>query len=68
MPQATRFLKVVGIEPYERGYPPIAKSWQRNRDGFIRLFGYPTEIRRIIYITNAIESFNIGLRKIRLIS
>jgi transposase-like protein len=47
-----------GLDPsvceLERGYPPIAKSWQRNRDGFIRLFDYPTEIRRIIYITNAI--------------
>ena len=29
-----------------------------------RLFDYPAEIRKMIYTTNAIESFNSALRKV----
>ncbi len=45
-------------------YPPIAQIWRRNWDRIIPFFDYPPEIRRIIYTTNAIESVNMGLRKI----
>ena len=41
-------------------YPPISQSWRRNWS----LFDYPPEIRKVIYTTNAIESVNMGLRKI----
>jgi putative transposase len=45
-------------------YPPIAQIWRRNWDRIIPFFDYPTEIRRIIYTTNAIEFVNMSLRKI----
>ena len=45
-------------------YPLIAKSWRANWSRIIPMFGYPEEIRRAIYTTNAIESLNMSLRKI----
>lgn len=45
-------------------YPSIVQSWRRNWVRIIPFFGYPPEIRRIIYTTNAIESVNMSLRKI----
>lgn len=45
-------------------YPSIAPIWRRNWSRIIPFFDYPPEIRRIIYTTNAIESVNMGLRKI----
>ena len=45
-------------------YPPIGQSWRRNWEQVIPFFAYPAEIRKIIYITNAIESLNMSLRKI----
>lgn len=45
-------------------YPPIIKSWKANWPRVIPFFDYPPEIRKIIYTTNAIESVNMGLRKI----
>lgn len=43
-------------------YPTINKSWRNNWDNLITIFDYPEEIRRIIYITNAIESLNSVLK------
>lgn len=45
-------------------YPSIVQSWRRNWSRVIPFFDYPSEIRRVIYTTNAIESMNISLRKI----
>lgn len=45
-------------------YPSIGQSWRRNWIRVIPFFGYPAEIRKVIYTTNAIESVNMGLRKI----
>jgi putative transposase len=45
-------------------YPMIAKSWRLNWTRLRTFFGYPSEIRKIIYTTNAIESLNNGLRKV----
>ena len=45
-------------------YPLIAKSWRNNWAHLVPMFGYPDEIRRAIYTTNAIESLNMSLRKI----
>lgn len=44
-------------------YPSIERSWRRNWDNIITLFDYPSEIRKIIYTTNAIESLNSVIRK-----
>jgi putative transposase len=45
-------------------YPSIVQSWRRNWERIIPFFDYPPEIREVIYTTNAIESLNMGLRKI----
>jgi putative transposase len=44
-------------------YPQISKSWRSNWHNLIAIYDYPAEIRRIIYITNAIESLNSVIRK-----
>lgn len=45
-------------------HAPIAQSWRRNWVRIIPFFDYPSEIRKVIYTTNAIESVNMSLRKI----
>lgn len=45
-------------------YPSIVKSWRGNWARIIPFFDYPPEIRKVIYTTNAIESMNMGLRKV----
>jgi transposase-like protein len=49
---------------WNRKYPKIAASW---RDRWVNLstyFKYPSEVRKLIYTTNAIENFNRQLRKV----
>ena len=49
---------------WSKQYPSAVKVWN---DTFVyvqRLFDYPAEIRKMIYTTNAIESFNSALRKV----
>jgi transposase-like protein len=45
-------------------YLPIGKSWRRNWLRRTPFFDYPPEIRKVIYITNAIESVIMSLRKL----
>ena len=45
-------------------YPKISCSWRDNWPNLCTYFKYPLEIRRLIYITNAIEGFNRQLRKV----
>ena len=52
------------IDGLSAGCPPIAQNWRRDWVPIIPFFDYPPEVRRIIYTTNAIESVNMGLRKI----
>ena len=40
------------------------KSWRNNWEEIATFFKYPQEIRRIIYITNAMEGYNRQLRKV----
>lgn len=47
-----------------KDYPSIVKSWRGNWARIIPFFDYPPEIRKVIYTTNAIESMNMGLRKV----
>jgi len=51
-------------EKWDRKYASIALMWRRNWERVAVFFAYPEEIRRVIYTTNAIESVNMGLRKI----
>jgi putative transposase len=45
----------------DASHPTIARSWRNNWERIIPLFSYPTEIRKAIYTTNAIESLNMSL-------
>jgi putative transposase len=45
-------------------YPTIGKTWRDRWVNVIPFFGYPKDIRKAIYTTNAIESLNMSLRKI----
>ncbi|EDS6428887.1 IS256 family transposase [Salmonella enterica subsp. enterica] len=43
-------------------YPQISKSWHAHRENLNTFFGYPPDIRKAIYTTNAIESLNSVIR------
>lgn len=49
---------------WDEKYPTISVSWRNNWERIVPLFGYPPEIRKVIYTTNAIESLNMSLRKV----
>ena len=51
-------------EHWGEQYPAIAPGWERNWERLTPFFGYPPEIRKVVYTTNAIESLNYSLRKI----
>jgi transposase-like protein len=44
-------------------YPLAVKSWDNNWEHLTAFLDYPEEIRKLIYTTNIIESFNASLRK-----
>ncbi|WBB97225.1 IS256 family transposase [Solwaraspora sp. WMMA2080] len=50
--------------PLGRRYPAAVAVWERAWDRFTPFLAFPPEVRRIIYTTNAIESFNYQIRKI----
>jgi len=50
--------------PLGRKYPAAIATWTRAWDRFVPFFEFPPELRKIIYTTNAIESFNYQIRKI----
>ena len=43
-------------------YPQISRSWQANWPDPATFFAYPTDIRKVIYTTNAIGSLNSVIR------
>lgn len=45
-------------------YPSISKQWMGNWERLAVFYGYPPEIRKVIYTTNAIESVNDSLRRV----
>lgn len=49
-------------ETWDHRYPQISRSWQANGNNLSTFFEYPTEIRKVIYTTNAIESLNSVIR------
>ncbi len=44
-------------------YPQLSRSWRSHWHNLNTLFGYPEDICRAIYTTNAIESMNSVVRK-----
>lgn len=49
---------------WDATYPMISRLWSAHWEQITPFFAYPTEIRRVIYTTNAIESLNRSLRKV----
>lgn len=45
-------------------YAIAVRSWENNWDELAAFFAFPSEIRRVIYTTNAIEGYNRQLRKV----
>jgi putative transposase len=50
--------------PLGRRYPAAVAVWERAWERFIPFLAFPPAVRKIIYTTNAIESFNYQIRKI----
>ncbi|AXF76177.1 IS256 family transposase [Erwinia tracheiphila] len=49
-------------EEWDDKYPQISKSWRAHGENLNTFFGYPSDIRKAIYTTNAIESLNSVIR------
>ena len=45
-------------EKWDKDYPTIADSWERNWQEIIPFLAFPASIRKAIYTTNAIEVAN----------
>lgn len=45
-------------EKWSEKYPNAMKSWRQNWDAISPIFKFSTEVRKVIYTTNAIESLN----------
>ena len=50
-------------EKWDKKYPNILKSWDKNWAELTTFFEYPQEIRKIIYTTNAVEGYHRMVRK-----
>ncbi len=50
--------------PLGRKYPAAVAVWERAWERFSPFLAFPIEILKIIYTTNAIESFNYQIRKV----
>jgi putative transposase len=48
---------------YKTQYPRVARAFRDRWEDFVPFLSYPTEIRRMLYTTNVIESLNAQLRK-----
>ncbi|CNK32968.1 transposase for the IS285 insertion element [Yersinia aldovae] len=53
--------KFAGV--WDEKYPQISKSWRTHWENLNTFFGYPADIRKAIYTTNAIESLNSVIRQ-----
>ena len=51
-------------EKWEKKYPMVIGSWERNWDKLSTCFKYPGNIRRLIYTTNTIEGYHRQIRKV----
>lgn len=51
-------------EKWEEKYPRAMKSWNDNWDALSPMFKFSSEVRKVIYTTNAIESLNSMYRRL----
>ncbi|UIA92559.1 IS256 family transposase [Erwinia tracheiphila] len=59
---AARMALAAFAEEWDDKYPQISKSWRAHGENLNTFFGYPSDIRKAIYTTNAIESLNSVIR------
>ena len=52
------------MNKWSEKYPNAMKSWVVNWDAITPIFKFSTEVRKVIYTTNAIESLNSTYRKL----
>lgn len=57
-----RMLEVT--ERWKNSYPNAMKSWTTNWDVISPIFKFSSDVRRVIYTTNAIESLNSSYRRL----
>lgn len=50
-------------QQWQDKYPAAVNSWENNWENLTAFLQYPKAIRKLIYTTNIIESFNASLRK-----
>ena len=50
-------------QAWSHKYQQAVNSWEENWDNLTAFLAYPAEIRKLIYTTNIIESFNASLKK-----
>ena len=51
-------------DKWNEKYPNSMRSWKQNWDAISPIFKFSTEVRKVIYTTNAIESLNATYRKL----
>lgn len=51
-------------EKWEDDYPNAMKIWYKNWDVISLIFKFSSDVRKVIYTTNAIESLNSGYRRL----
>lgn len=51
-------------EKWEKKYPMVISSWERNWPKLSTYFKYPPGIRKLIYTTNTIEGYHRQIRKV----
>lgn len=62
-PDDAEYAKEEFREKWDRKYPNILKSWVKNWAELTVFSEYPTDIRKIIYTTNAVEGCHRAVRK-----
>lgn len=54
----------IAREKWSKKYPAIFKSWDKNWDRLSNIYKYSSELKRLIYTTNPIESYHRMIRKV----
>ena len=53
-----------GTEKWSEKYPNALKSWEQNWDVLTPIYKFASDVRKVIYTTNAIESLNSTYKKL----
>ena len=54
----------IAKDRWDNKYPHAMKSWEQNWDVLTPIFKFSTDVRKVIYTTNAIESLNSTYKKL----